>query len=260
MTLKEALQIKKREIISLVGGGGKTTLMFALGRELAEYGSGIILTTTTKIWKPSSSLPNLFLSDQWADLEKWVTKNLTSFPFIILAQKELSDGKLQGLPPEWIDELFRLEGVSYIIVEADGAAGRPLKAPRKDEPAIPQKTTLLVPLVGIEVLNAPLEEKYVFRSQIAWQILKVPPGSVLTPFHIGKLLLKICRNCPRQARLIPFINKVDLEGGLAKARRLAEDWEIYQEKKIRRVVLGQAQKFPMVVEVYPSYFNEFKVI
>ncbi len=257
MTLKAALQIKKKELISLVGGGGKTTLMFALGRELAGWGKGIILTTTTKIWKPSSFLPHLFLSDQWVDLKKAALKNLFSFPFIILAQKELTNGKLQGLNPEWVDELFLLDEVSWIIVEADGAAGRSLKAPKQGEPVIPQKTTLLIPVVGIDILNVPLEEEYVFRAQIASRILGVREGSVLNPPMIGKLLLEIVKDCPSHSRFIPFINKVDVEAGVEKARKLAQTWEIYNKKKVSKVILGQAQKDPPVVEVYDPLSANF---
>lgn len=253
MTLKEALQIQKRELISLVGGGGKTSLMFALGRELADYGRGIVLTTTTKIWKPSGSAVNMFLSDHLPELKKWVARNLLLFPFIILAQRELSDGKLQGLPLEWVDELFSLEEISYILVEADGAAGRSLKAPKEGEPVIPQKTSLLIPVVGIDIFGVALAEEYVFRSHIAARLLGAPLGSPLTPSLIGKLLLENCRSLPAHSRLIPFINKVDLEDGLAKAQILAKEWEIYKEKNIPRVVLGQTRNFPVVAEVYEAF-------
>jgi probable selenium-dependent hydroxylase accessory protein YqeC len=61
MTLKEALDIRPGEVISLVGGGGKTTLMFALARELA-FGDGcVVTTTTTKILEPSPSETPLLL-------------------------------------------------------------------------------------------------------------------------------------------------------------------------------------------------------
>lgn len=257
MTLKAALQIKEKELITLVGGGGKTTLMFALGRELAGWGKGIILTTTTKIWKPLSFLPYLFLNDQWSDLLKTALQNLSSFPFIILAQKELSHGKLQGLNPKWIDELFLLDEVCWIIVEADGAAGRSLKAPKQGEPVVPQKTTLLIPVVGIDVLGAPLEEEYVFRAQIATRILGVSKGSILNPPMIGKLLLEIGKDCPSHSRFMPFINKVDVEDGVEKARKLAETWEIYNKRKVFKVILGQAQKYPPVVEVYDPLSASF---
>ena len=55
MTLAEAFSIGEREVISLVGAGGKTTLLYALGRELSALRCGVILTTTTKIFEPEPS-------------------------------------------------------------------------------------------------------------------------------------------------------------------------------------------------------------
>ncbi|MCJ7654933.1 MAG: putative selenium-dependent hydroxylase accessory protein YqeC, partial [Dehalococcoidia bacterium] len=61
MKFKEALDIRPGEVISLVGGGGKTTLMFALARELALGSGCVITTTTTKILEPSPSETPLLL-------------------------------------------------------------------------------------------------------------------------------------------------------------------------------------------------------
>ena len=51
-SLKQAFNISPKEVISLVGAGGKTTLMFALARELASDKGCVITTTTTKILEP----------------------------------------------------------------------------------------------------------------------------------------------------------------------------------------------------------------
>ena len=39
-------------VTALIGGGGKTTLMYHLARELRERGT-VAVTTTTKIWPPT---------------------------------------------------------------------------------------------------------------------------------------------------------------------------------------------------------------
>jgi probable selenium-dependent hydroxylase accessory protein YqeC len=141
MTLGEAFSLKNREVISLVGGGGKTALMFALGQELPSRRKGIILTTTTKIWEPASS-PHfaLFLSDQFSEIKRWVKKNIDQYPCLLIAQKKLDKGKLQGIPPQWVEEFQSLKNISKIVIEADGAAGRSLKAPRAGEPVVPKNT------------------------------------------------------------------------------------------------------------------------
>lgn len=250
MTLREAFSLKDREVISLVGAGGKTTLLFALGNELSSHRKGILLTTTTKIWEPAA-YPSLafFLSDQLSQMKKWVAENLDRYPYLLIARERLKNSKLQGIVPQWIEELHSLPGVSVVIVEADGAAGRSLKAPREGEPVVPQNTSLLIPVVGIDVLGCPLDEQHVFRSEIAARVLNMATGSTVTEEMIARLLEEIIKNRPEEARVIPFINKVDLPGRLEKARNLAQYLLSIDRLKMERVILGQVQCSPAVKEV-----------
>ena len=250
MTLQEGFSLKDHEVISLVGGGGKTTLMFSLGNELSSKGKGIVVTTTTKIWEPAPS-PSfaLFLSEKFSEMKKWVIDNLQKYSYLVVAQKKLPDGKLQGIIPQWVEELDFLPGVSFLLVEGDGAAGRSLKAPREGEPVVPLNTSLLLPVVGIDALGCPLEEKHVFRSEIAARVLNMALGSTVTEAMIARLLEEIIKVRPPNARVIPFINKVDLPGSLEKARKLASYLQRIEGVKIERVVLGQAQGHPVVKEI-----------
>lgn len=251
MTLEEAFSIGDRESISLVGGGGKTTLLYALGRELSASRCGVILTTTTKILEPEPT-PFLlqFLSEELGDIKKWLTENLSNrHPSLLMTRKRLPNGKLEGIPPEWAEELFSMDGVSTIINEADGSAGRPLKAARDGEPVIPQNTTLLVPIVGIDGMGGPLDEERVFRSAIASRLLNLPIGSTVTEDAIARLMMEWIKGGPAEARIVPLINKVDLPGGIEKAQKLARCLLAVDPARIRRVVLGQLQNLPAVIEV-----------
>jgi probable selenium-dependent hydroxylase accessory protein YqeC len=242
LTLTEALSIRDREVISLVGGGGKTSLMFALGRELSTRRKGILLTTTTKIWDPEASDEfALFLSACPGRVEEWVKENLPRYRYLLVAQEKLESGKLQGIPPSWISALFSIPGVSWIIVEADGAAGRPVKAPREGEPVLPVETTLLIPMVGIDALGKPLNEDYVFRSRIAAEILDQPEGAIITEKMIARLVGVTLKNMPENARVVPFLNKVDLPNGVEKGRNLARVLIRAVSPRVEKVVLGHAQ-------------------
>jgi probable selenium-dependent hydroxylase accessory protein YqeC len=254
MTLAGALAIRDGEVVSLVGGGGKTTLLFALGRELSFRRKGVILTTTTKIWEPAPSSDfALFLSDQISEIKAWITQSLEAYPCLLVASGRLAEGKLQGIVPWWTKEIISLPVVSAILVEADGASGRSLKAPREGEPVLPPNTTLLVPVVGIDVLGRLLDAENVFRSEIAARILKKPIGCRVTCEMIAALLREMTRGKPSTARVIPFLNKMDLPGGLEKGRRLAKVLLSPGKGKVEKVILGQAQGSPGVREiVWPS--------
>ena len=253
MTLAEALSIGEREVISLVGGGGKTTLMFALGRELPADGRGVILTTTTKIREPEPSpLFVQFLSRDLAEIRKWAEENIRRSRCLLIARERLPGGKLEGIPPEWAEELFRMDGVSVLVNEADGAAGRPLKAPREGEPVVPVNTTLLVPVIGIDGMGRPLDEEWVFRSAIASRLLDLPIGSPVTEEAIARLVKELMKSSPPGARVVPVINKTDLPGGLEKAERLAPYLLSADPSRIRRVLLCQLQQTPAVKAIVPD--------
>jgi probable selenium-dependent hydroxylase accessory protein YqeC len=51
--IQEALALGDKGVISLVGGGGKTSLMYSLARELVSFGKRVLTTTTTKIFMPT---------------------------------------------------------------------------------------------------------------------------------------------------------------------------------------------------------------
>jgi probable selenium-dependent hydroxylase accessory protein YqeC len=183
-------------------------------------------------------------------MKKWVEKNKDKVPCLLIAQKKLESGKLQGIPPQWVEELESVKGISTIVIEADGAAGRSLKAPGKGEPVVPQNTSLLVPVVGVDVLGCPLEERYVFRSEIAGKLLNRPAGSRVTEEIVAILVAETIKSRPEKARVIPFINKADISGNLEQARSLARSLLKFDQIKIDRVLLGQARNFPSVKEIF----------
>lgn len=250
MTLAEAFCIGGRAVISLVGGGGKTTLLYALGRELTAAGSGVILTTTTKIREPAPSpyLPR-FISHDLGAIGRWVRENLNRQQPLLIARARLPGGKLEGILPGWLEEIAAIGGVSHIVNEADGSAGRPLKAPRPGEPVVPENTTLLVPVIGIDGMGCPLTEETVFRSALAARLLDLPMGSRVTEEAIARLVMASVEAGPAGAHIVPLVNKVDIPGSLGQARRLARCLLAADPFRIRRVVLGQLQRLPAVKEV-----------
>jgi probable selenium-dependent hydroxylase accessory protein YqeC len=259
MRLKEALDIKPGEVISLVGGGGKTTLMFALARELASDNSCVLTTTTTKIFEPlPSQTPFLLLEADEEKMVKTLVQNMDRYRHITLARERLPSGKLEGISPDLVVRLARLERVSCIIVEADGANQRSLKAPNPTEPVIPNNTSLLIPVVGVDAVGCRLTEENVFRSEIVCELIGLPRSEVISAESIAFLITHhqgIIKGSPEGARIIPFANKVDLDKGLSLGRDLANKILAVKHPRIERVILGQVQSPEPVVEVIQGGFH-----
>jgi probable selenium-dependent hydroxylase accessory protein YqeC len=253
--LTEAFGIRPKEVISLVGAGGKTTLMFALARELLTHKGVVITTTTTKILPPSTSdAPHLLLSRDLNEIVDFIINNIDKVGHLSLASENLiSSGKLLGIDPEMVSLLIHLEPVLYIIVEADGAAHKPLKAPNPQyEPVIPLSTSLVIPVIGIDALGHELTEEYVFRSKIAARLTGLSVGDTVSTQAITSLMVHpsgIARGSPKRAKIIPFVNKTDLHADLSEARKLASKILEANHSQIDRVVLGQARLKPPVREV-----------
>jgi probable selenium-dependent hydroxylase accessory protein YqeC len=148
--------------------------------------------------------------------------------------------------------LGALDEVDHIIVEADGAARLPLKAPNQTEPVIPSKASLVVAVVGLDSLGVELSTDHVFRPHIVSQLTGLPLGEKVTVEVIAELIVHprgMAKGVPPQSIIIPFLNKVDIPDGLKKGRALARRILEKRHPQINRVVLGHAVRDKPVVAV-----------
>ena len=258
ISLKEAFELRDREMISLVGAGGKTTLMFRLARELKASGKRVVTTTTTKIREPSpEETEALGVESDPERLKAFAEKYLGPGRHITLASERIEGKKLKGLSPEAVVMLWGLDGIDYLIVEADGAAGRPVKAPREKEPVIPSATTLVVAIVGMEAVGTKVDELHVFQPERISKLTGVPLGGKLDEEAVAVLMTHpegIWKGAPSTSRVVAFLNKVDLPNALEKARSLAREI-LKREARIERIILGQLEKEPSVLEIRETGFG-----
>ena len=150
MSLIEQLGLQNAHLIALCGAGGKTSLLYALGREWRAQQKKVVLTTTTHIL---ADLPeDCFLWDGACegDLYGW------NAGYIPVAGRPAGD-RLKG-PSEAMWETLRGWWGGRIVVEADGAARYPVKYPAVWEPVIPQYTDRVLVLAGLSALDRPLKD------------------------------------------------------------------------------------------------------
>jgi probable selenium-dependent hydroxylase accessory protein YqeC len=149
--------------VALAGAGGKTTLAYRLAREAREAGLSVIVTTTTHMGTlPGETTGPIFTDAEGQDLEAIARAVRAHGRATVLGRRVRAD-KLEGLEPHQVDALRAL--ADLVVVEADGARGRSLKAPRSHEPVVPETTTLLVAVAALDVLGTPLSEERVHRLE-----------------------------------------------------------------------------------------------
>lgn len=206
MKLIDILELETRGMISLVGGGGKTTTMYKLCEELKEKGYKVLLTTTTAIGDPRK---DNYKSDYFF-IEKIEEDFIPQASSITIFADRKEGYKLRGGNIDYLDKLFKEEIFDFIIIEADGAFMLPIKAPNNTEPVIPKSNTMTIGIVGIDSLNKKINE-IVHRPELFLKIInKEDMNGIINKEDIVKLVLNnsgLFKNSI--GRKIFFINKSD---------------------------------------------------
>ena len=242
----EALALCAREHVALVGGGGKTTLMFALAEELRRNGKRVITSTTTKVWhKEAMQYEKVLLVGDDAQWRNRTREGLSREGTVFLGKSILDSGKVEGISPFLADEVYQDSEGHYLIVEADGSAGHPLKAPAEHEPVIPSSVTMVVAMMGLEALSARLDERTAFRVEQVKRVTGLDTGELLTPGALAKVFLHpagLFKGTPDAARRVVLLNKADLIKDEKNATELADILLADPMKKIDRVILGSLRE------------------
>lgn len=255
MDLRKALMLDRGGVISLVGAGGKTTLMYRLARELALAGDSVLTTTTTKILRPTAEQsPGVILARSSAQVVERAGSLLVEHRHLTAAAGERAGGKLTGFIPEIIDALHRSGLFCWIIVEADGAARMPLKAPADHEPVVPASTRWLIGLVGLDAVGKPMAAPWVFRAKRFAKITGIGPGQSVSTASVAALIRDakgLMKGAPEGAVRLAFANKADDATRIAAGRKIAGLLAGSDAgADIARLVVGRAAEAQPVVACY----------
>ena len=175
MTGLEALPFlgETGHVISLVGGGGKTTLLYALARWYSAQRQRVLVSTTTHIQRPDAN----YAPDEAARDALWQagTYAVAGVP---------AEGEKLTMPPHLADWMAEADTV---LLEADGAKRHPCKAPAAHEPVLLRSSDIVLAAAGLSAVGKPLQD-VCFRLEAACTLLAVPPETPLTPALLAKLL------------------------------------------------------------------------
>lgn len=217
-SLWRALGICPGDVVAFVGGGGKTALALTCLRELTAAGRRALFTTTTRILPPAG-VP-LVVAAADPDWPAAARAHLDAGrPCCVVAARR-EDGKLAGLDPDALAALQAGAEPDVLLIEADGSAQLPLKAPAEHEPVIPASATLVVAVAGLGVIAKPLSAGQVHRPE-RLQALAEAAGLgkwVVTPTLVAAALthpeLGCARGSPPGARQVAVLNQADAVPGM----------------------------------------------
>jgi molybdenum cofactor cytidylyltransferase len=128
--LIDELAIVPPACVALVGAGGKTTLLRSLHAEGKRRGWRVVAATTTKVGR-----------EQVADITGFLHGGIAG-------------DKLTGVAPD----VITLQHADLVVVEADGARSKAVKAPAAHEPVLPGVVTHVLAVIGADALDRVIED------------------------------------------------------------------------------------------------------
>lgn len=189
----DALQIT-RGVTAIIGGGGKTSLLYRLADELRTRGS-VIVATSTHIWPPTH-LPFSERAGRVLD--------------VLCVGTPGDSGKLTA-PAQSFSELARL--ADFVLVEADGSAGRPLKAHLPHEPVVPENAGQTIAVVGLSGFGKPICEAAHRPERFA-----ALAGAAVTDAATPEMAARVLNAEALHTRVL--LNQADAPGGIEAAKQL----------------------------------------
>lgn len=220
-------------VISLVGGGGKTTLMYAFAEHYAKRGLKTLATTTTHIFRPEETL--------WAKTAE-EAEELWRHGSYAVAGRPAESGKLAALPETEL-AVF-MEKADVVLIEADGAKRLPCKVPASHEPVIPDFCDIVIGVMGMDAAGKPLSE-ICFRPELAAELLHTEETDVLTPEGMAEILAseRGARKLVGGRDYYVVLNKCDDEERICIAEKIRR---LLSEKGVEHCVIACLGKEPVL--------------
>lgn len=210
MKLIEALSPGQPARIAIVGGGGKTTALFQLGRQI----KGLAWATTTTHLGTDQLIyaDRHFLYNSPAEVD---VDALTAQKLSLITGPFTADNRVLGPSPEVMAKLVELADQKNIslIVEADGARSHPLKAPAEYEPVIPPWSEIVIVVVGCSVFGKPFNAEWVHRVAEFSQLTGLTTDEFIWPAAVTRMLIHPLgglKGIPANASKVVLFNQADV--------------------------------------------------
>ena len=255
MQLSRALRLKPGLAVAFTGAGGKTSAIRRLvvenSRLPRDDAGSILITTSTRLGQDQEDLAALHLigpsQDQIADLPESVRKHHA----VLVTGPLLEDKWIPPTDPV-LEELHRIasEIDALLLIEADGARGRSLKAPAKHEPVVPNFVDLVVLMAGLDVLGQAIRSEAVHRPELVAALLRAPQKAQIGPVQLARVLAAKdggLKGVPEGAEVRVLLNQAEANA-LEPGRLVAQN--LMKNARVQAVVLASLLDDDPVREVH----------
>lgn len=223
--LANFLGIKPTHCVSVMGAGGKSTLMNRLADELIVLGRTVVLSSTTNYHRPKSLQADQILLTR--DVSQWpeaLAALARRWNRLLVLHHDLGSDMLKGVDVAAVRTIHARIPDAVVIVKTDGARKRWFKAPNQSEPVIPPWSQLCITVVNHHILGQPLTEALVHRPERVAALTGLSLGDPITPQAVSRVLAHpetYAAKTPAGARRVVYISHVQSPADLARAEAIA---------------------------------------
>ncbi|ODR83127.1 dehydrogenase [Haladaptatus sp. W1] len=227
-------------LLCVVGAGGKKSTLYTLASHLDRA----VVTATVRIPIFDDHVRKVVITDAPGE----TLQRVEEWPVGVVPERERPD-RYRGYDTETVASL-RNRTDAPVLVKADGARTRLLKAPNDREPQLPSNADVVVPIASARVVGKPLTEEFVHRPEQVASLTGREAGEELRASDVATVLASErggMKDVPEEATVVPVVNMVD-DGELeAVGRDIAE--QVLASADVSRVVLTRMTADEPVVAV-----------
>lgn len=230
MELPDAIQADG--VVCAVGAGGKKTLLYTLAGRLDRA----VVTATVRIPIFDEHVASVSVTDDPAG----AIRDASDWPIGVVPERERED-RYRGYDNEQIARVAAVaEDVEAdtVLVKADGARTRRLKAPGEHEPQIPDCADVVVPIASVRAVGEPLSDTVAHRPKRVAALTDLAVGDEIRPEDVATVLAHPeggLKDVPDEATVVPLINMADDASLVETAVEIAEG--VHDRADVSRVVV-----------------------
>lgn len=219
-TFQSALQIKPGDIVSIVGAGGKTSLMFKLAEEARSAGLKTLVTTSTRLFMPQKE--KYYALDLSGNC--FSQKIISAAGIYVAGIPDSEAGKMRGISESQLEA--NRERFDLILIEADGSACKPLKGWKENEPVIYPQTSVTIGVIDIQTVGRTISADLVHRLELFLHMAGTQAGEPVSTDHLEAVISHPDGLFGKTiGRRQLYVNKVERASDIACARQLCARFE-----------------------------------
>jgi len=231
-----------RGVVCLVGAGGKKTTMYALAR---AHAGRVALSSTSHMYRYDPDVVDAVVT---------VDDAAPSVPpegrVVAFAGPTDTPERVGGLSAPALAALRDSGRFELLLVKADGARARWIKAPGEHEPLVLPFADTVIPVVSAGVFGRRLDSGIAHRPERVAAVTGATLDEPLRAQHVARLLAADdgALKGVGTARVVPLINMVDDAGREGEAREAAR-LALAATTRFERVVLAAMKRGRLVAVI-----------